>query len=296
MLADYGHGAVMAVPAHDQRDLDFARAFDLPVRVVVDAPSPAPSRSSGRAGRPTTRRDIAGRIAACRDDGQPMINSGVARRARQSGSDRAGSSSRSAAGTGRAAKSYRLRDWLISRQRYWGTPIPIVHSADGRSSRCPTTSCRSCCRPREGLDLKPRGHVAARRRHRLGHTCRTRSWTPARRDPDTMDTFVDSSWYFLRFLDPHDDSKAFDRAEADKWAPVDQYVGGVDHAILHLLYARFITKVLFDWATSSFTEPFTALLNQGMVLMDGSTMSKSKGNLVRLERPARRARRRRACG
>ncbi|HEY9478374.1 MAG TPA: leucine--tRNA ligase [Microbacteriaceae bacterium] len=270
VLADYGHGAVMAVPAHDQRDLDFARAFCLPVRVVVDTSSdtePAADPADSGLALPGHGR---------------MINSGEL-----DGLGKAEAIARiietlTAAGTGRATKAYRLRDWLISRQRYWGTPIPIVHGADGSLIPVPEDQLPVVLPPTEGLDLKPRGTSPLGAATDWVTVPNPIDGTPARRDPDTMDTFVDSSWYFLRFLDPHDASQAFDRAAVDRWAPVDQYVGGVTHAILHLLYARFITKVLFDLGYVGFTEPFTALLNQGMVLMDGSAMSKSKGNLVRL--------------
>ncbi|WP_251855994.1 leucine--tRNA ligase [Herbiconiux sp. L3-i23] len=283
VLSDYGQGAIMAVPAHDQRDLDFARAFDLPVRVVVD-----------------TTQAVTGAIPVVDLDGDlPEIDeldpakTGVA----LSGEGRLINSGQfdgfskntaiskvtaflEAQGVGRKAKNYRLRDWLISRQRYWGTPIPILYDEDGNEIPVPEDQLPVALPPSEGLDLKPKGTSP------LGGAT---EWVnteldgkPVTRDTDTMDTFVDSSWYFLRFLSPNDDTKAFDPKEVDKWAPVDQYVGGVTHAILHLLYARFITKVLFDMGYVSFTEPFTALLNQGMVLMDGSAMSKSKGNLVRL--------------
>jgi len=285
VLSDYGHGAIMAVPAHDQRDLDFARCFDLPVRVVIDTTAP-----------------VTGAVAIIPDSDLPddlplknpkdtgiavtgegrMINSGPLN----------GLSKRNAVtrvvdvleekGRGRAAKNFRLRDWLISRQRYWGTPIPIVHGADGELVPVPEEQLPILLPSAEGLDLKPRGLSPLGAAEEWVNVPHPRDGSPARRDPDTMDTFVDSSWYFLRFLSPNDDTQAFDQSEAEKWAPVDQYVGGVTHAILHLLYARFITKVLFDCGYVSFTEPFTALLNQGMVQMNGSAMSKSKGNLVRL--------------
>jgi leucyl-tRNA synthetase len=175
-----------------------------------------------------------------------------------------------------------LRDWLISRQRYWGTPIPIIHGADGEEIPVAFDQLPVELPPTEGLNLQPKGQSPLGAAENWVNVADPRDGSPARRDPDTMDTFVDSSWYFLRFLSPKDSTQAFDPAEAKKWAPVDQYVGGVTHAILHLLYARFITKVLFDLGHIDFEEPFTALLNQGMVLMDGSAMSKSKGNLVRL--------------
>jgi leucyl-tRNA synthetase len=183
-----------------------------------------------------------------------------------------------AAGTGRAAKTYRLRDWLISRQRFWGTPIPIIHGADGELVPVPFDELPVVLPSTEGLDLQPKGQSPLAAASKWINVPDPRDGSPAKRDPDTMDTFVDSSWYFLRFLSPKDPDRAFDPAEAEKWAPVDQYVGGVEHAILHLLYARFITKVLFDLGYVTFTEPFSALLNQGMVLAGGKKMSKrSKG-------------------
>ena len=272
VLADYGHGAIMAVPAHDQRDLDFALKFELPVRVVVEVRDedgevlPDPSASGvATAGE--------GRVVNSGDlDGLGKVEA-IAKAIELL----------EARGTGRATKTYRLRDWLISRQRYWGTPIPILHGAeDGNEGemrpvdqgelpvRLPAT---------EGLDLKPKGSspLGAATEWSNVTDSEGNAWT---RDPDTMDTFVDSSWYFLRFLSATDDTQAFDPALVNAWGPIDQYAGGVEHAILHLLYSRFITKVLHDLGYLDFEEPFTALLNQGMVLQDGAKMSKSKGNLV----------------
>jgi len=283
VLADYGTGLIMAVPAHDQRDLDFARKFDLPVRVVVDVMAPITGAV------PVVTKEMLD------DDGEEISLDPVSSGKALAGNGRMmnsgpldGLSKDNAiprmielleeAGTGRGAKSYRLRDWLISRQRYWGTPIPIVYDEDGNEIAVPEAELPVTLPWKEGLDLKPKGSSP------LGAMD---EWVNAevggkqvRRDADTMDTFVDSSWYFLRFLSPHDDTQAFDQKEVEKWAPVDQYVGGVEHAILHLLYARFITKVLFDMGYVSFTEPFTSLLNQGMVILDGAKMSKSKGNVV----------------
>jgi leucyl-tRNA synthetase len=283
VLADYGTGLIMAVPAHDQRDLDFARKFDLPVRVVVDVTAPITGAV------PVVTKEMLD------DDGEEISLDPVSSGKALAGNGRIinsgpldGLSKDNAitrmielleeAGTGRGAKSYRLRDWLISRQRYWGTPIPIVYDDEGNEIPVPEEELPVTLPWKEGLDLKPKGSSP------LGAMD---EWVNAevggkqvRRDADTMDTFVDSSWYFLRFLSPHDDTQAFDQKEVEKWAPVDQYVGGVEHAILHLLYARFITKVLFDMGYVSFTEPFTSLLNQGMVILDGAKMSKSKGNVV----------------
>jgi len=264
VLADYGTGAIMAVPAHDQRDLDFARAFDLPVRVVVDA-----------------GEDPAKTAVATTDDG-PHVNSGPL-----DGLDKASAIARmieilAEQGSARAAVNYRLRDWLISRQRYWGTPIPIIHCPACGEVPVPLDQLPVTLPPAEGLDLKPKGSSPLGAATTWAEVACPRCGGPARRDPDTMDTFVDSSWYYLRYVDPHDAQSAFDPAKVAQWLPVDQYVGGVTHAILHLLYSRFFTKVLYDMGLVTFTEPFTRLLNQGMVIMAGSAMSKSRGNVVRL--------------
>lgn len=278
VLADYGHGAVMAVPAHDQRDLDFALKYGLDVRVVVDTNAPVTGAlpvitpemlDSGE----TPPLDPVATGQALTGDGR-MINSGPLDGLSKSNAIKRVIELLEAAGTGRAAKTYRLRDWLISRQRYWGTPIPIIHGDDGSLIPVPEDQLPVLLPDPAGLDLKPKGSSP------LGAATDWVTVPGGRRDPDTMDTFVDSSWYFLRYLSPNDPDRAFDPAEAEKWAPIDQYVGGVEHAILHLLYARFITKVLFDLGYISFTEPFSAVLNQGSVILNGKAMSKSKGNLV----------------
>ncbi len=264
VLADYGTGAIMAVPAHDQRDLDFARAFDLPVKVVVEA------------GEDPNETGI-----ATADDG-PMVNSGPLDGLPKKQAIERIIEILGERGTGKAAVNYRLRDWLISRQRYWGTPIPIIHCPSCGEVPVPDDELPVRLPAADGLDLKPKGSSP------LGAASHWRDVPcpvcggPAQRDPDTMDTFVDSSWYFLRYMDPHNDAVPFDPERAKQWMPVDQYVGGVTHAILHLLYSRFFTKVLHDMGMVEFTEPFTRLLNQGMVVMNGSAMSKSRGNLVRL--------------
>ncbi|WP_441297177.1 leucine--tRNA ligase [Agrococcus sp. SGAir0287] len=290
VLADYGHGAVMAVPAHDQRDLEFARAFDLPIRVVVDTNAPItgvmpmiPIDDDGNAIEPEAYEPVDPAVTgeALTGDGR-MIQSGPL-----DGLSKQNAIARAIAmleerGIGGAAKTYRLRDWLISRQRYWGTPIPIVHTADGEMVPVPLEQLPVTLPDAAGLDLSPKGTSPLGAATEWMQVPSPVDGSPAQRDPDTMDTFVDSSWYYLRFLSPNDDSQAFDRAEVERWAPVDRYVGGVEHAILHLLYARFITKVLFDLGHVSFTEPFESLLNQGMVILDGAKMSKSKGNLVTL--------------
>ena len=254
----------MAVPAHDQRDLDFARTFNLPVRVVVESDED-----------PLVTGIAAG------DDG-PHVNSGPL-----DGLDTAAAITviieiLEQRGTGRPAVNYRLRDWLISRQRYWGTPIPIVHCPVDGEVPVPLDQLPVTLPPAKGLDLKPKGRSPLGAATDWVNTTCPKCGGAALRDTDTMDTFVDSSWYYLRYTSPHEDTQAFDPEAVREWLPVDQYVGGVTHAILHLLYSRFFTKVLFDMGQVDFTEPFSRLLNQGMVVMDGSAMSKSRGNLVRL--------------
>ena len=265
VLADYGHGAIMAVPAHDQRDLEFALAFDLPVRVVIDTGEDDPV-SSG---------------AATTGDGV-VVNSGPLDGLGKERAIAAIVDRLTASDAGRAAVNYRLRDWLISRQRYWGTPIPIVHCPSCGEVAVPDDELPVRLPSSEGLDMKPKGSSPLGAATDWLNVPCPRCNGAAQRDPDTMDTFVDSSWYFLRFLDPQLETAPFDPEQAATWMPVDQYVGGVTHAILHLLYSRFLTKVLHDMGLVSFTEPFTRLLNQGMVVMNGSAMSKSRGNVVRL--------------
>ena len=264
VLADYGTGAIMAVPAHDQRDLDFARAFKLPVTVVVD--SDEDPRETGIA---TTDNGV-------------LVNSGPL-----DGLTKAEAIPRmievlEERGTGSAATNYRLRDWLISRQRYWGTPIPIIHCEKCGEVAVPEDQLPVELPSTEGLDLSPKGVSPLATAHDWVNVACSNCGGPALRDTDTMDTFVDSSWYFLRYADSQNSEAAFDPKKVAEWLPVDQYVGGVTHAILHLLYARFWVKVAHDMGLVDFVEPFTRLLNQGMVLKDGSAMSKSRGNLVRL--------------
>ena len=263
VLADYGHGAIMAVPAHDQRDLDFAREMKLPVRIVVASEDPDPNESG----------------VATAGDGV-LVNSGDLNGLSKVEAIAKITAQLENKNLGKTAKNYRLRDWLISRQRYWGTPIPIIHCP--KCGEVADENLPVLLPDATGLDLKPKGTSP------LGGA---RDWVEvkcptcggdAERDTDTMDTFVDSSWYFLRYTSNTRDDVPFDLEAVKTWMPVDQYVGGVTHAILHLLYSRFFTKVLHDLGMLDFDEPFTRLLNQGMVVMDGSAMSKSRGNLVRL--------------
>jgi leucyl-tRNA synthetase len=265
VLADYGTGAIMAVPAHDQRDLDFAKAMKLPVRVVIETGQEDPNTSG----------------VATSGDGK-VINSGsinglskdeaIAKIIKEIESKK----------IGKATKNYRLRDWLISRQRFWGTPIPIVHCDKCGLVPVPQDQLPVQLPDAKGLDLKPKGSSPLGAASDWVNVKCPKCNAPAKRDADTMDTFMDSSWYFLRYTSVNNHDVAFDKKAVETWLPVDQYVGGVTHAILHLLYSRFFTKVLHDLGMLSFTEPFTRLLNQGMVLMDGSAMSKSRGNLVKL--------------
>lgn len=269
VLADYGHGAIMAVPAHDQRDLDFALKFDLPVRTVLDVRD-----ADGEALADPAVSGVAASGAGT------LINSGELDGLGKTEAIARAIEVLEARGTGRAAKTYRLRDWLISRQRYWGTPIPILHHENGEMRPVDLESLPVQLPPSEGLDLKPKGSSPLGAATEWATVTDPETGEEWLRDPDTMDTFVDSSWYFLRFFSPNDDTQPFDPAVAKQWGPIDQYAGGVEHAILHLLYSRFITKVLHDLDYLDFEEPFSALLNQGMVLLDGSKMSKSKGNLI----------------
>ncbi len=265
VLADYGTGAIMAVPAHDERDMGFAKAMKLPVVTVVDTGEDDPSVS----------------LVATSGDGV-VVNSGELNGLRRDAAIEKAIELLESKGLGKRARNYRLRDWLISRQRYWGTPIPIIHCESCGEVPVPQQQLPVELPKSEGLDLQPKGTSPLGAASQWLNVPCPKCGKPAKRDSDTMDTFVDSSWYFLRFLSPQSEEFAFDQEQAKLWAPIDQYVGGVTHAILHLLYSRFFTKVLFDMKMVDFEEPFSRLLNQGMVLMNGSAMSKSRGNLVRL--------------
>jgi leucyl-tRNA synthetase len=246
VLMDYGTGAIMAVPAHDERDAEFAETFGLPVVEVID--------EDGRL------------INSERFDGLPA----------QEGA-REIVASLAAEGRGEPTVSYRLRDWSVSRQRYWGCPIPFIH-CDG---------CGIVPVPDEELpvllpdveDYAPKGKPPLASNEEWMNVSCPKCGGPALRDPETMDTFVDSSWYFLRYVDPHNDSAAFDSRVVDYWLPVDQYIGGIDHATGHLLYSRFFVKALNDFGLLGFREPFARLFHQGWVQLGGTKMSKTKGNV-----------------
>ena len=266
VLAEYGTGAVMGVPAHDQRDLDFARAHGLGVRMVVDTGQPDPAETGVATGGDGTY------VSSGPLDGLTDKTAGIARIVEQLQDD----------GVGETAVTFRLRDWLLSRQRYWGAPIPIIH--------CP--GCGEVAVPDDQLPVElPHLSGAALAPKGTSPLASATDWVdvacpscggPAKRDTDTMDTFVDSSWYFFRYCSPGDTAAPFDPDDVRRWMPVAQYVGGVEHAILHLLYMRFFTKVLFDMGLVDFVEPMRRLLNQGQVINQGRSMSKSLGNGVDL--------------
>jgi len=265
VLADYGTGAIMAVPAHDQRDLDFAKAMKLPVRTVVATDEEDPTATG---------------IATAGDG--TLINSEFLNGMKKDQAIPAITEFLSGKNLGESARNYRLRDWLISRQRYWGSPIPIIHCPKCGEVPVPEVQLPVKLPSAQGLDLKPKGTSPLGAATDWLNVACPKCGAAAQRDTDTMDTFVDSSWYYLRYASPNSDTEPFNKKDVETWLPVDQYVGGVTHAILHLLYSRFFTKVLNDMGLLNFNEPFTRLLNQGMVVMDGSAMSKSRGNLVRL--------------
>ncbi len=270
VLSTYGTGAVMAVPAHDERDFEFAMKYKLPIRIVVQPRDGDPAH--GKLTVPLT--------AAFVDEGL-AVNSG-----RFSGLDSPKvwdgiADELQRAGTGLRKVNYRIRDWLLSRQRFWGAPIPIVYC----------DSCGELPVPEKDLpvllpydvEFRPTGESPLARNDKFVNTTCPKCGKPAKRDVDTMDTFVDSSWYFLRYLSPHLDTAAFDKALVSRWLPVDKYVGGAEHATMHLLYARFVIKALKDAGWLSFDEPFQSLVHQGTITNQGAKMSKSRGNVVNPE-------------
>ncbi len=263
VLMEYGTGAIMAVPGHDSRDYEFAEAFDLPVKRVIEGSDPdaarddeglpypgdGPMTASGRFDGKHNREAYEEIVAWLNEDGR-----------------------------GESAVNYRLRDWLVSRQRYWGAPIPVVY-CDG-CGIVPVPDDQLPVELPEIDEYAPKGRSPLAAAEDWVATECPRCGGAARRETDTMDTFVDSSWYFIRYLDSRNEEAAWDRAAADHWLPVDQYIGGVEHAILHLMYARFFTKALADLGYLSVQEPFANLFTQGMITRDGAKMSKSKGNTV----------------
>ncbi|MCD6094140.1 MAG: leucine--tRNA ligase [Candidatus Omnitrophica bacterium] len=263
VLMEYGTGAIMAVPAHDQRDFEFAKKYNLPIKKVINPlpatlyPLPASQAYEGE-GTLINSEKYNGLSS---QEAKEKITADLQKK-----------------GLAEKKVLYRLRDWLISRQRYWGTPIPIIY--------CP--KCGTLPLPEKDLPVvlprdvqfKPGGESPLKRKSNFIQTTCPKCGSLARREADTMDTFIDSSWYYLRYLSPQDKKDAFNSSLVNRWLPVDQYIGGVEHAIMHLLYARFINKFLYDCKLVNFNEPFTSLFTQGMVIKDGLKMSKSKGNVV----------------
>ncbi len=263
VLLTYGTGAIMAVPAHDERDFAFAQKFGLPIREVI---------------RPPGQTEAAPLTAAYVEPGI-MVNSGPfdglpSEEAKERMADWL-----EARGLGQRKVNYRLRDWLISRQRYWGTPIPIIYCS--RCGTVPVPEHDLPVRLPPDAEFRPTGESPLKYHTAFVNTTCPQCGGPAQRETDTMDTFVDSSWYFLRYLDPHLRDAPFPQELAARWCPVDQYMGGVEHAVMHLLYARFFTRVLRDLGLVQFNEPFKRLFNQGIILgEDNEKMSKSRGNVV----------------
>ncbi len=261
VLMDYGTGAVMSVPAHDQRDFEFARAYGLPIRVVV--------RSED-----TENGELAEAVPA---DGTVVESGPYSGMPNREAMEKMAAFAESE-GFGKRTVTYRIKDWGISRQRYWGTPIPIVYC-----ERCGTVAVPESDLPvvlPRDVVFTGKGESPLARDEGFVNTMCPKCGKAARRETDTMDTFVDSSWYFLRYCNAHNDAAALDRKAVDYWAPVDFYIGGIEHATMHLIYCRFFTMVLRDLGLVPFDEPVKRLMCQGMVIKDGAKMSKSLGNLV----------------
>ncbi|MBO0846895.1 MAG: leucine--tRNA ligase [Nocardioides sp.] len=266
VLADYGTGAIMAVPAQDQRDWEFAEAFHLPIVRTVQPPEGWEGEAYvGEGPAINSHNDSVSLDGMGVDEAKRTIIDWL-----------------EAQGVGQGAVNFRLRDWLLSRQRYWGAPIPFIHCEKDGEVPVPEDQLPVVLPELRGQDLTPKGVSPLAAAEEWVNVECPRCGGPAKRDSDTMDTFVDSSWYFLRYCSPHDDTQAFDPDLVDLWSPCDIYIGGVEHAVLHLLYSRFFTKVLADMGLLKFREPFSAQLNQGIVINQGAKMSKSKGNGVRL--------------
>jgi len=263
VLMDYGTGAVMAVPAHDQRDFEFSKEYGLPLKLVIDDPKNALSADA----MTCAYEEIGVMVNSSQFDGETS-DSALANIA-----DFMAEKS-----FGERTINYRLKDWLISRQRYWGAPIPIIYC-----EKCGMVAEKDENLPvvlPEDVEFKPSGESPLQAHPTFKECTCPECGGAATREVDTMDTFVCSSWYFLRYISAQNENQAFDTGDVNNWLPVDQYIGGIEHAILHLLYARFFTKVLHDLDLVSFKEPFARLFTQGMIVKDGAKMSKSKGNVV----------------
>ncbi len=264
-LMGYGTGAVMAVPAHDQRDFDFAKKYNLPIKIVIQPSNIDTSLQPEELEEAHVEDGL--QINSAQFDGIPnreavpkIINFFEEK------------------GIGERNINYRLRDWLISRQRYWGAPIPIIYCESCGAVPVPEKNLPVLLP--DNVEFKPHGRSPLNDVEEFVNTTCPKCGSKAKRETDTMDTFVDSSWYYLRYISSKDNTQAFDTEKVNKWLPVDQYIGGIEHAILHLLYSRFITKVFFDLKLTDFNEPFKNLFTQGMIIKDGAKMSKSKGNVV----------------
>ena len=277
VVADYGTGAVMAVPCGDQRDFEFARKYDLPIiPIILSEDDPLYPKLKDEQGRVVTEVDWPEAYAAEGILVQSGPYTGMVG-GKHSPAEEAIVAELERTGKGKRSVEFRLRDWLISRQRYWGNPIPAVHCE--HCGVVPVPEDQLPVLLPEDIDLAA-GETLATHESFINTTC-PKCGAPAKRETDTMDTFTCSSWYYMRYTDPHNSELPFDPAKANYWMPVDQYIGGIEHAILHLLYSRFFTKVLRDAGMLDFDEPFTNLLCQGMVLDEnGEVMSKSKGNVV----------------
>jgi len=266
VLMGYGTVAIMAVPAHDQRDFEFCRKYNLPVRVVIQPISGEPL-------------DGATMTAPFEElEGGKLVNSGPYNGLAPDVAIDKMTADAEAKGFGKGTVIYKLRDWLISRQRYWGTPIPVVYCA--KDGMVPLPEDRLPVVLPENVILTGKGASPLATTQEFVNTTCPKCGGPARRDTDTMDTFVDSSWYFYRYCDPRNDKAPYDSAKVGYWFPIDQYIGGITHAILHLLYSRFWCKVMRDLGMIQHSEPASRLFTQGMVLKGGTAMSKSKGNVV----------------
>ncbi len=264
VLAEYGTGAVMAVPAHDQRDYEFAEKYHLPVKIVVQ-PLNAPPLRADRMSEAYTEYgrlvDSGGFTGLTSEQAQAKMSADAETRK-----------------VGVAETTYRLKDWGISRQRYWGTPIPVIYCE--KDGIVPVPDDQLPVQLPQNVALTGQGQSPLAGVPEFVNVKCPKCGGPARRETDTMDTFVDSSWYFYRYTDPKNDHAPFDKDKAAYWFPIDQYIGGVEHAILHLIYSRFFCKVMLDLGLVDHREPIKRLFSQGMVLKDGVKMSKSKGNLV----------------
>lgn len=261
VLMDYGTGAVMGVPAHDQRDFEFATKYTLPIKQVI-----------------TPKDGIIKDLEQAYTEEGVLINSGDFSGMENTKAMRAIADYMEQKGIGHVKVNYKLRDWLISRQRYWGAPIPIVYCEKCGTVPVPEKDLPVMLPP--NVEFSPQGTSPLLKCEEFLNTTCPKCGSPARRETDTMDTFMCSSWYYYRYTDPRNQKEPFAKKKVNYWMPVDQYIGGVEHAILHLMYSRFFNKVLRDAGLVDVDEPFTNLLTQGMVLKDGAKMSKSLGNIV----------------